>query len=171
VISDILMPNMDGYEFVERMRANPATAQMPMIFYTATYREREANRDGAVLRRALGAAQTVRPGRDHAHRARSAGPGAGSGVAPPILAAQGEQRMFGSTSTVAEYLDEVESSSQTLTRMANNGDMARARSLEQIDTMTRALQFAVEPAGGEPAPDRADRTGHRTGRRARSGKS
>jgi len=42
VISDILMPNMDGEEFVRRLRAGPATKDMPVIFYTATYRVREA---------------------------------------------------------------------------------------------------------------------------------
>ena len=42
VISDILMPNMDGEEFVRRLRAVPATKDMPVIFYTATYRMREA---------------------------------------------------------------------------------------------------------------------------------
>ena len=42
VISDILMPNMDGEEFVRRLRAEPATKDMAVIFYTATYRAREA---------------------------------------------------------------------------------------------------------------------------------
>ena len=42
VISDILMPTVDGYEFVRRMRANPALASIPVIFYTATYHEHEA---------------------------------------------------------------------------------------------------------------------------------
>jgi PAS domain S-box-containing protein len=42
VISDILMPTMDGYEFVRQMRAIPAVADTPVIFYTATYLEREA---------------------------------------------------------------------------------------------------------------------------------
>jgi len=42
VISDILMPNMDGEEFVRRLRASPATKGMPVIFYTATYHVREA---------------------------------------------------------------------------------------------------------------------------------
>jgi CheY-like chemotaxis protein len=42
VISDILMPSMDGYEFVRRLRADPATAGMRVIFYTANYHEREA---------------------------------------------------------------------------------------------------------------------------------
>jgi len=42
VISDILMPTMDGYEMVRRMRQAPATAQVPVIFFTAHYNEREA---------------------------------------------------------------------------------------------------------------------------------
>ncbi len=42
VIADILMPNMDGYEFVRRLRAEPAIAATPVIFCTAHYHEREA---------------------------------------------------------------------------------------------------------------------------------
>jgi DNA-binding response OmpR family regulator len=42
VISDVLMPTMDGYEFVRQMRAIPEVAATPVIFYTATYHEREA---------------------------------------------------------------------------------------------------------------------------------
>jgi diguanylate cyclase (GGDEF)-like protein/PAS domain S-box-containing protein len=42
VISDILMPSMDGYEFVRRLRADAATANLRVIFYTANYHEREA---------------------------------------------------------------------------------------------------------------------------------
>ena len=42
VVSDILMPRLDGYEFVRRMREIPELAATPVIFYTATYHEREA---------------------------------------------------------------------------------------------------------------------------------
>src|ERR1700720_1663360 len=42
VIADILMPTMDGYEFVRQLRADPAVAATPVIFYTAHYHEREA---------------------------------------------------------------------------------------------------------------------------------
>src|ERR1700761_3788099 len=42
VISDILMPTMDGFEFIRLMRANPNLKNTEVIFYTAHYHEREA---------------------------------------------------------------------------------------------------------------------------------
>jgi PAS domain S-box-containing protein len=42
VITDVLMPVMDGYEFVKQLRADPATAHVPVVFYTAHYVEPEA---------------------------------------------------------------------------------------------------------------------------------
>lgn len=42
VISDILMPTMDGYELVRQLRADPAIRDTPVIFNTAHYLDREA---------------------------------------------------------------------------------------------------------------------------------
>lgn len=42
VICDLLMPTMDGYEFVRQLRAEPGIAHTEVIFYTATFMEREA---------------------------------------------------------------------------------------------------------------------------------
>ncbi len=42
IITDILMPTMNGYDLVQALRADPALADIPIIFYTATYKEREA---------------------------------------------------------------------------------------------------------------------------------
>ena len=42
VISDILMPTTDGYEFVRRLRLEPALSQTAVIFYTAHYHEHDA---------------------------------------------------------------------------------------------------------------------------------
>jgi signal transduction histidine kinase/CheY-like chemotaxis protein len=42
VISDILMPTMDGFQFAQQVRADPEIAATAIIFYTATYREPEA---------------------------------------------------------------------------------------------------------------------------------
>jgi putative two-component system response regulator len=43
VISDVLMPTMDGYEFVRQLRASSELARTPVIFWTATYLEQEAH--------------------------------------------------------------------------------------------------------------------------------
>ena len=42
VISDIMMPSMDGYEFVHELRLDPGICDIPVIFHTAQYHEREA---------------------------------------------------------------------------------------------------------------------------------
>lgn len=42
VIVDLLMPKMDGMEFVRRLRRHSATASIPVIFYTASYLESQA---------------------------------------------------------------------------------------------------------------------------------
>ena len=37
IITDILMPRMDGYTFVHNLRLNPETRRIPVIFLSATY--------------------------------------------------------------------------------------------------------------------------------------
>lgn len=37
VITDILMPKMDGYAFVQKLRLNPDTRSIPVVFLSATY--------------------------------------------------------------------------------------------------------------------------------------
>src|SRR6185503_8309250 len=44
IISDLLMPRMDGFEFVRRLRNDPAFTRTPIIFYTASYLKSEAQR-------------------------------------------------------------------------------------------------------------------------------
>jgi len=44
VIADVLMPRMDGYEFVRELRQDPRNAQTKVIFYTASYIEKESKR-------------------------------------------------------------------------------------------------------------------------------
>lgn len=41
VITDLLMPKMDGYEFVRELRADPVTAAIPVLIHTAAYAEDE----------------------------------------------------------------------------------------------------------------------------------
>lgn len=42
IVTDILMPNMDGYEFVVHLHEDAMLTDIPVIFYTASYRESEA---------------------------------------------------------------------------------------------------------------------------------
>ncbi len=42
VITDVLMPVMDGYELVRQLRLDPKTRQLPVVFNTAHYGESEA---------------------------------------------------------------------------------------------------------------------------------
>jgi signal transduction histidine kinase len=44
VVTDIIMPTMDGYAFVRQLRAEPEISATPIIFYTATYLEDEARK-------------------------------------------------------------------------------------------------------------------------------
>lgn len=42
VVCDLMMPVMDGYEFVRQLRADESTLATKVVFYTATYLENEA---------------------------------------------------------------------------------------------------------------------------------
>lgn len=53
VITDILMPRMDGFTLAYKLRSNPKTSQLPIIFLSATYVTPE-DRDFAL---SLGAAR------------------------------------------------------------------------------------------------------------------
>jgi CheY-like chemotaxis protein len=37
IITDILMPKMDGYAFIQKLRVNPETRAIPVVFLSATY--------------------------------------------------------------------------------------------------------------------------------------
>ncbi len=55
IITDVLMPVMDGYEFFRQLRLDPLISGIPVIFYTAHYAERE----GALLALANGVADVL----------------------------------------------------------------------------------------------------------------
>src|SRR5258706_4315456 len=46
VITDVLMPTMDGYEFVCQLRSTPTIKETRVIYYTAAYLEPEARQLG-----------------------------------------------------------------------------------------------------------------------------
>jgi signal transduction histidine kinase/CheY-like chemotaxis protein len=55
VITDIVMPRMDGYELVRRLRQDDSTARTPVIFCSASYHEREVRE----MARSLGVQSTL----------------------------------------------------------------------------------------------------------------
>ena len=56
IVSDLLMPAMDGYELVRRLRIEPRTALTPVIFLTAEYDENDATE----LARSAGVTRVLR---------------------------------------------------------------------------------------------------------------
>jgi diguanylate cyclase (GGDEF)-like protein len=55
VISDVLMPQMDGYELARRLKLDPATAGLSVMFYTAYF----GGQDAKDLAQALGVARVL----------------------------------------------------------------------------------------------------------------
>ena len=144
VISDILMPNMDGYEFVTRMHSNPETAHVPIIFYTATYREREAMAvaeacgvrwvlpkpsDPDVILRTVREALGVTEDAEDTVPAFAPEPPSGG-------------RFLGIDHKVAEYLGELESSSALISQIASTGDVPPTGA-EHLTSMTERLSRSL----------------------------
>jgi two-component system cell cycle sensor histidine kinase/response regulator CckA len=60
IITDVVMPIIDGCELVRRLRADKRTADVPVVFYTANYLEREIG----PIARAYGVARVLIKGHD-----------------------------------------------------------------------------------------------------------
>jgi len=56
VISDLMMPTMDGFELVRQLRQNPALARTPVVFYSGTH---YLESDAKALARAFGVSQVL----------------------------------------------------------------------------------------------------------------
>ncbi|SHN31166.1 PAS domain S-box-containing protein/diguanylate cyclase (GGDEF) domain-containing protein [Duganella sacchari] len=144
VISDILMPNMDGYEFVTRLHENADTADVPVIFYTATYREREA----MAVAQSCGVRWVLPKPSDPEVILHTVQEALGLAEAPPAAEAlpafapepPQEGRFHDIDHQVAEYLDELESSSQLITRIASDTEEA---SPENLSHMTQRLSQSL----------------------------
>ncbi len=145
VISDILMPNMDGYEFVTRLHADPATAHLPVIFYTAIYREREA----MAVAQTCGVRWVLPKPSDPEVIRRTVQEALGmpvelASVAPAVVPEPpSDGRLHHFDDKVAQYLDELETSSRQLSRIADqNGDVDSAAG-EHLERMTQRLTSSL----------------------------
>ncbi|MGV7209965.1 EAL domain-containing protein [Oxalobacteraceae bacterium A2-2] len=131
VISDILMPNMDGYEFVTRMHQHAETAEVPVIFYTATYREREA----MALAQSCGVRWVLPKPSDPDVILATVAEALGrenTELTPSYTTPEppSESRFVGLDNQVAGFLGELESSSEVITRIA--ADEAEPDNLAQM---------------------------------------
>jgi diguanylate cyclase (GGDEF)-like protein/PAS domain S-box-containing protein len=146
VISDILMPNMDGHEFVTRLHANPATAEIPVIFYTATFREREAHK----VAQACGVRWVLPKPSDPDVILRTVHQALGTAVPDQVPAMEaadnGYQQSFGFSDTLNAYVDEAESSRRLLTRIASTSAGSAVVPFEQggdVANMTERLSESL----------------------------
>ncbi|AQR68607.1 sensory box protein/response regulator [Janthinobacterium sp. LM6] len=146
IISDILMPNMDGYEFVTRVHADPALTDVPIIFYTATYREQEA----ILLAQACGVRWVLPKPSDPEVIVRTVNEALGLMPAAQVPAAPGAGgaalpatgKLAGIEHQVSGYLDELESSSQQISQLASQRE-GQAAIPEDLGVMTERLSRSL----------------------------
>ncbi|WP_426211226.1 EAL domain-containing protein [Massilia sp. TWP1-3-3] len=143
IISDILMPEMDGYEFVTRLHGDPATANVPVIFYTATYREREANQ----IAESCGVRWVLPKPSDPDVILRAVHEALGltepEAASPFTNVDTDAGRMDLIDSQMAEYLEQVESSTQVLSRLASDANAPAPSPSHELALMTDRLSNSL----------------------------
>lgn len=140
IIADILMPNMDGYQFVGHLRADPILAQTPVVFYTAAYHEREAGKMAA----ACGVRWILPKPSDPELILQTVQEALGvpDKPVPAGLPAQvREPAALGALDNqLSSYLTELETSSTLMTRMV---DAASDADIEDLQQVVRRLSTAL----------------------------
>ena len=68
VLTDVMMPGMDGFELARAIRADSSTKGIPVLFYTANYLVQESAGDELVRRNHPDRAQDRRPDRTDRRR-------------------------------------------------------------------------------------------------------
>ncbi len=138
VISDILMPNMDGHEFVTRMHASPDLVQIPVIFYTAAHHEEEA----LAIARSCGVRGVLTKPSEPDVIMRTVSEVLGLALpvksVPPLTAPPAEGSRFSTIDNqLAEYLVELESSSALIAQLAVAPGITEAASVDRAAAQKR----------------------------------
>ena len=139
VISDILMPNMGGHEFVTRIRADATIADMPVIFLTAGYHEAEA----MVIARACGVTRVLTKPAEPAAILRMVNEilelEDSPAMPPPLLTVPPSEGSRFSTvdGQVAEYLIELESSASLIAQLIAEPKILDTATSERTDISKR----------------------------------
>jgi diguanylate cyclase (GGDEF)-like protein len=149
MITDILMPTMNGYELVEQLRGMPQFAKLPIIFYTATYRASEAERLAAACGVTMVLAKPAEPQQILAaiQSALGGGPPVKTAQPPePINATEPEQGGF--AALFRHYLDELDALMVSLPPAATGKGSAAASAGERLrdvgDRIYRMARLCVE---------------------------
>jgi len=156
VISDVLMPTMDGYEFVRQLREDAALATTEVIFYSAHYREREARN----LARACGVTRVlVKPcePQDILDAIKQALAHVAQASAPPDARMFGIQHLRLMTDTLSDKVMELEAANRRMAALTDlNLQLASEHNpallLEKVCRGARDLigaQYAVVCANGK----------------------
>jgi len=141
IIADILMPHMDGYEFVSRLNADNEIPDIPVIFYTANYREREASIMAAACKVRWVLSKPSEPELilSTVHQALGLPPTKGS--LPAIRPPPPEAIRFTSIDNqVNEYLFEIETSSHLISQVAKCDDKNLLQMSQSIERSLASLQ-------------------------------
>jgi len=159
VISDVLMPGMDGYVLVRELRGDPRTAALPVIFYTAYF----AGQDAQALAQAHGVARVlVKPSDndfilrtvDEVLNETTTGAAAGAAARPAAAGPElgGEHlrivvdQLLEKTGTLEAQQRRIERLNRTLETMsAINALIVRVG--ERGDLLAEACRIAVERGG------------------------
>jgi signal transduction histidine kinase/CheY-like chemotaxis protein len=130
MITDVLMPGMDGYELTRRLRDNPATAGLPVIFYTANYLEEEARPIAA----AVGVSRVVPKSGD-----------------PMVLVQAVDEALSSVPTVVAEPLAD-EDFSRAHLRVLNTKLVEKLHELEEKNRLQQLVEAAIVVSGDLSLP-------------------
>ncbi|MEC4721045.1 EAL domain-containing protein [Noviherbaspirillum sp. CPCC 100848] len=149
VIADILMPNMDGYEFVTRLRAMPTFAATPVIFYTAAFHDREAG----LMAMSCGVRWTLPKPSDPELILKTVQdalglPGHSLPAHPPDNVPPEPAHRSGLNDQLSEYLVELETSSNLMSEFAMEGQARGVSGSEELQQIAQRLSNALSSLQG-----------------------
>jgi diguanylate cyclase (GGDEF)-like protein len=151
IISDVLMPQMDGYELARRLKLEPATADISLMFYTAYF----GSQDAKQLASSLGVARVLVKPSDNDVILRAVGEVLGARPAAPAASAGDLDRdhlrlmvdqLLEKTGALEAQQKRVERLNRTLaTLSAINALIVRAYDRQAL--LDEACRIAVEKGG------------------------
>ena len=141
ILSDIVMPVMDGLQLVERLRGDPLLARTPVIFYTATYRLREARQ----LAAGSGVFAVLSKPSEPQIIVATVNAALGLGVAPPPglpispRFEAGRERLTGLTESMTEQLEALQDFNEQLRGVLERGTAISRETPKVLELADRFL--------------------------------